>query len=157
MNIEIREINGSLIYSGEHKSKKEAAEFCAKNKISLRRADLSEADLSYANLSEANLSYANLSYANLSKANLSKANLSYANFNNSVGLPESVQTEYWHVLLVDDMLHIGCKAYRVHEWYSFTPEQIDAMDEKASEFWYEKNYRTKLFHLLDLHDFGITL
>ena len=87
--IEIKNIDGDVIYTSIKQTIKEALEEAVEKGIKLFYANLSEAylfganlsgaDLSYANLSEANLYGANLSGADLSKADLYKANLYGAN------------------------------------------------------------------------------
>ena len=70
--------NGSVLFSFECGSLREAVVEAAKQKANLSDADLSDADLRGADLSGANLSYANLRGADLRDANLSGANLSGA-------------------------------------------------------------------------------
>ena len=82
--IEIKDINGDVIYTSNKETLKEAVEEAVKNEANLSGADLCEANLSRANLSEANLCEADLCEADLYRANLSgadlcKANLSRAN------------------------------------------------------------------------------
>ena len=82
--IEIKNIDGDVIYTSTKQTIKEAVEEAVSGEANLYKAylfgaNLSGADLSYANLSEANLYGANLSGADLSKADLYKANLYGAN------------------------------------------------------------------------------
>jgi uncharacterized protein YjbI with pentapeptide repeats len=67
--------DGSVLFSHDCDSLRDAVVEAVKNKADLSGADLSGADLSCANLSCANLSCANLFGANLFGANLSCANL----------------------------------------------------------------------------------
>ena len=91
--IEIKNIDGDVIYTSSKPTLKEAVEEAVGCKANLYGADLYKADLSEANLSEAdlyganlcgadlygaNLCGADLREADLSKANLSEANLSEA-------------------------------------------------------------------------------
>ena len=87
--MEIKHINGTILFSDKSTTIKETLCNAIKKKIilssanlygaNLRDANLSSANLSGADLRDANLSGANLSRANLSSANLSRANLSRAN------------------------------------------------------------------------------
>jgi hypothetical protein len=93
MNIEIKTIGGSLLFSGDFSCIAEAvkAALTAKTDLSsanlrsadLRSADLSSANLRYANLRSADLRYANLSSANLRSADLSSADLSSADLSSA--------------------------------------------------------------------------
>ena len=77
--IEIKSNDGSILYTSEKATIKEAVEEAVENGANLRDADLSGADLSGANLSDADLYDADLRRANLSRANLIGANLIGAN------------------------------------------------------------------------------
>jgi uncharacterized protein YjbI with pentapeptide repeats len=104
----------------------------------LSGANLSGAYLSGANLSGANLSGAYLSGANLSGAYLSGANLSRAKFNYCIGEMDvifSIQLEKWMISFNAEILNIGCKTYKITEWFGFTDEQISKMDYDALEWW----------------------
>ena len=68
----------SVLYSGEHKSVREALEHAVKGDIDLSRAELAGADLSEANLQGARLSDADLSDAQMYRANLIGADLAGA-------------------------------------------------------------------------------
>ena len=88
MNIQIKKINGEVIFSGGFESIKECVLAALREGKSLRSADLSSADLrsadlSSADLSSANLSYADLSYADLRSANLRSADLRSANLSSA--------------------------------------------------------------------------
>ena len=73
--IEIKNIDGDVIYTSSKPTLKEAVEEAVGCKANLCGADLYKANLSGADLSEANLSKANLYGADLCGANLSKATL----------------------------------------------------------------------------------
>jgi len=130
------------------------------NGDSLRQADLRWADLRQANLRWANLEGANLEGANLRRANLEGANLRRANLEGAIlegadlrranlegadlrwcigdgAIIRAGQFPGYSVVSCDDMLAIGCKAYRVHEWRDFSDDQIESMDDGALEWWAE--------------------
>ena len=73
--IEIKSIGGSVLYTSEKATIKEAVEEAVENDADLSSANLVDADLSSANLVDADLSGADLSDADLSDANLRDANL----------------------------------------------------------------------------------
>ena len=73
--IEIKNVDGAVVFSGEYEGVKDAVEAAVKNKVGLRGANLQGVDLSGADLSEANLSEAYLQGVNLYRANLFKADL----------------------------------------------------------------------------------
>ena len=79
MRIEIKNISGAIIYSGEFESVRHAIEQAVVDKADLHGANLYEANLHGANLCRANLHGANLCRANLREANLYGANLYGAN------------------------------------------------------------------------------
>ena len=72
-----RRDTGKVIVEGP--SIKEIVEKCAREGVSMYRADLSEANLTGVSLIRANLSRADLAWADLSEANLAGADLSEAN------------------------------------------------------------------------------
>jgi hypothetical protein len=132
-------------------------------KANLARADLSTANLSGANLAMANLSMANLYRTNLSRVNLAMANLAMANLTranlstvnlsraNLVGAKlsgsnvryassdvkrvKSICVDTWAVVYTKDVMAIGCEQHSIAEWWEFTDSEIDAMHNKALEWW----------------------
>ena len=64
-NIQIKNINGEVIYTSNKNTIKEALEEAVKNNKNLKDANLSDAYLSRADLSDADLSGAYMSRANL--------------------------------------------------------------------------------------------
>jgi uncharacterized protein YjbI with pentapeptide repeats len=113
----------------------------------LRGADLSEADLSGADLREANLYGADLSGANLHEAdlrgtNLRGTNLRGANLRSTIGNMKEIKTlifDNWVVNYTDTIMQIGCERHTIDEWFSFSDERIDSMNENALTWW--KKYR----------------
>jgi len=81
--IEIKTCAGSILYTSEKATLREAVIEAVGEGANLRNADLRDADLSGANLRDANLRDANLRDANLCDANLSGANLRDANLRNA--------------------------------------------------------------------------
>jgi hypothetical protein len=79
MRIEIKNISGAIIYSGEFESVRHAIEQAVVDKANLHEADLRGADLREADLREANLRGANLHGTDLCRANLRGADLCRAN------------------------------------------------------------------------------
>jgi hypothetical protein len=79
MRIEIKNISGDIIYSGEFESVRHAIEQAVVDKADLHGADLYKADLHGADLHGANLYRADLHGADLYGANLRGANLYGAN------------------------------------------------------------------------------
>ena len=100
--------------------------------------NLRGADLSYANLRDTNLRGADLSYANLRGANLIDANLIGANLRDTLGNNAEIitlQGGSWQITYTSDTIAIGCQQHPSEAWYSFTEEQIEAMDKDALKFW----------------------
>jgi len=91
----------------------------------LRGADLRGADLRGANLRGANLIDANLRGANLRGADLRGANLIV------------ITRGHWTVYITKGHIRIGCKAYSLNDWETFTDNEISEMDSRALEFWKE--------------------
>jgi hypothetical protein len=79
MRIEIKNISGAIIYSGEFESIRHAIEQAVVDKADLHGANLYEANLHGANLREADLHGANLREADLREADLREADLREAN------------------------------------------------------------------------------
>jgi len=77
--IEIKTCAGSILYTSEKATLREAVIEAVGEGANLRNADLRDADLSGANLCDANLRDANLRDANLRNADLRDADLSGAN------------------------------------------------------------------------------
>ena len=111
--------------------------------VDLSGANFSGADLSSTNFSGADLSGANLSYANLRGANLSGAKLSYADLRdarlwNTTGNNreiKTIQAGNWPVVYTATHMQIGCQNHAIGEWWSFSDEEIDAMDSDALTWW----------------------
>jgi hypothetical protein len=179
MSTSILSISGKVIYSGNEATLSAAISNAISTGISLRGANLSDANLAEANLSGSDLrnahlyyavlcrvdfSYANLrgadlSFANLSDADLSGANLSGADFRFSTGLyipgvARSMQLHY-KIILIGDSLFIGCRHHKLHEWFSFSDETINKMDDGALKWWREN--KAMLHAWSEAEDFGIEL
>ena len=77
MKVEITHINGTVLYTCEASSVREAVELACRE-ANLAGANLSGADLTGANLYRANLAWANLTGANLNGADLAGADLTGA-------------------------------------------------------------------------------
>jgi len=90
------------------------------------RADFSGADLSWANLDRVNLSRANLSRADLSRANLSEA----VGNNNKI---KTIQSGLYLITYTSETMWIGCKSASIADWFSFTDDQIIALDPSLAE------------------------
>ena len=104
----------------------------------LRGAYLSGADLSVANLREADLRGANLKEAYLSGADLSGANLREADLMDVVGNMrelKSMQIDRYSVAWTAYRLQIGCKQYKINDWFDFCDDAIANMDDSALEWW----------------------
>ena len=159
MRIEIKNISGAIIYSGEFESVRHAIEQAVVDKADLYRADLCRANLYGADLREANLYGANLYGAdlrgadlyganlygaNLYGANLCGANLYWANLDSkycylSISPIGSVKGQLWTMRDERGVLKInrGC--------FSGTlPEFVEAVKNKHSGNKYEKQYMTAI-------------
>ena len=109
----------------------------------LLEADLSGAYLRGANLSGADLRGADLRgadllEANLSRAYLSGADLSGADLRGTVGNMKeikSMQLNTYPVTWTADRLQIGCKNYKIADWFDFDDDAIAAMDNGALDWW----------------------
>jgi uncharacterized protein YjbI with pentapeptide repeats len=91
------------------------------------------ADLRYANLTRANLRY-----ADLEGANLIDADLRYANLRGAIGNGREIKTlltEFYTVVYTYTQMAIGCEQHAITDWFKFDDERIEAMDERATEFW----------------------
>ena len=102
------------------------------------RANLTGADLTGANLTHANLFSANLSDANLTDANLNCANLFSANLTRAAGnrrQVKSLQFEKYSVTYTASVLQIGCKNYKIDDWWGFDDLVISKMDRGALDWW----------------------
>jgi len=114
----------------------------------LRGSNLSDSNLSCSNLSCSNLRGSNLSDSNLSDSNLRGSNLSYSNLRGSnlrgsnlwgtTGNGQEIITlqcgKYW-ANYTHDRLQIGCKNYAIAEWWGFSDDVINSMDNGALEWW----------------------
>ncbi|MGB0748945.1 MAG: pentapeptide repeat-containing protein [Magnetospiraceae bacterium] len=115
----------------------------------LRWSDLTGADLSRADLSDSDLSGADLIEADLTKVDLSGADLTGANLGNGMTANEPVIQIYnlpHPVTVFDSYMTIGCQTHSLSDWWAFTYNQIEAMDEGAAEEW--SQYKTAIFELI---------
>lgn len=109
----------------------------------LCHADLCHADLRHANLFGADLRHADLSGANLRSVDLRHANLCYANLRNAdlwgcVGNGseiKSLQCGGYPVTYTAEVLQIGCQQHAINDWWQFNADEIDEMDQEATEWW----------------------
>jgi uncharacterized protein YjbI with pentapeptide repeats len=104
-----------------------------------------------ANLDGANLDGANLDVANLDGANLDAANLAGANLDGErlSKTPISILNLTWDVLITDNYMRIGCQRHTHTDWEAFTNDEIQRMENRASEFW--KNNRDWLLAACKSH------
>ena len=87
MNIVIRsELNGAVLYSGEHFNLREAVLCALRDGVNIRGADLCGADLRGANLRGADLTGADLHDADLRRTDLTGADLSGASLYGAIFL-----------------------------------------------------------------------
>jgi hypothetical protein len=125
-----------------------------------RAADLRDADLRGAELNGADLSYANLRFVNLTQVYLGGSILDGADFRYSTGLhiPEIAKSmeQHYTIVLVGDSLFIGCRHYKLHEWFSFDDETINKMDFGIALKWWNEN-KEMLYTWSEAADFGIEL
>jgi hypothetical protein len=50
----------------------------------------------------------------------------------------NINFDTYNITVTDNHIKIGCKQYTKQEWWSFTDEEIDAMDEGKSLEWWKK-------------------
>ena len=115
----------------------------------LQRADLWKANLLGANLQGANLQGADLRGAILLGANLQGVNLqgAYLQGANLWGVnlwgekidksPLQVVNLGYFITITKQHINIGCKVYKAEEWFAFSDEEIQKMDDvdKAINWW----------------------
>ncbi len=115
----------------------------------LQRADLWKANLLGANLRGANLQGADLRGAILLGANLQGVNLqgAYLQGANLWGVnlwgekidksPLQVVNLGYFITITKQHINIGCKVYKAEEWFAFSDEEIQKMDDvdKAINWW----------------------
>ena len=109
----------------------------------LRGANLIGANLEDANLEDANLIGANLRGANLIGANLRDANLEDANLWDLTGNMDNIKSmfiEKYAIVYTSEYLQIGCKRFRIEEWWGFDDKFIISLDGKSAlTFWRKYN------------------
>ena len=100
----------------------------------LEGADLENANLERADLRGADLRGANLEGANLEGADLGRANLEGAT--HSLKRLKSISGFEYPIVIIDDVIKVGCKRHNHEKWKSFTQEEIYKMDgSRAIEFY----------------------
>ncbi len=116
----------------------------------LAGAYLAKAYLEGAYLEEANLAGANLAGAYLAGASLAGANLEGATYGVGVPItrvPLQIFGGLYPVLMFDEHAKIGCHLHRLDDWWSYTDDQIEAMDDGAAEMW--RKYKSAIFALAE--------
>lgn len=104
----------------------------------LYHANLTSAGLTGANLSDANLRNADLSGADLRYAELTGADLKGARLAGCVGDGVYIRSAHLRPLAATwtaDVLQIGSWQHPISAWWSFSDDEIAAMDEEALDFW----------------------
>ena len=163
MKVEIKNFNGSVLYSCEALSTRECLIMAVKDGADLREANLYEANLYGANLYGANLYGADLYEANLYGANLYGANLYGADLygadlygadlrgadlygadlrgadgeNITIKMqPIQIDAIDYYIFIYDSHMKIGCEIHAIKDWFSFSNDRIAKMDGKtALKFW----------------------
>lgn len=123
-------------------------------------SDLSNADFRHAvfygaNLQGVNLVGANFTDANLTTAELSGAKLKGAKFYDTIGNGHEVrtlQTATYMVVVVGDVMQIGCERHLVSEWASFDDNVIYDMDCNALLWWSQSKALVMAFANYDNKD-----
>ena len=138
MKVEIKSIFGSVLFTTEAESIKDALLKALKEGADLRSADLRSADLRSADLYGANLYGANLKGANLEGANLYGANLYGANLEGAdlegANLPMYCK---WSVTYKSDLntIKIGCKEKTIEQWDEwFKSDEVFDTPRNSDEF-----------------------
>ena len=122
----------------------------------MRGAYMSDANMSDANMSGANMRGADMRGANMRGADMSDANMSGANMRgsnidyvslfdatgNSVNII-TIQLGKYTVNYTHDRMQIGCKNYPIKEWFNFSDEKIESMDNRALDWWNKYKYFIK--------------
>lgn len=107
------------------------------------------ANLTDANLTDVNLKNANLTYTDLRNAKLENADLTDVNLYIAIGDGVRVinicifDQIKWRIITWNDMLQIGCKKYPIKDWFEFSDDVIDDMDEDALRWWRE--YKNEIY------------
>lgn len=103
------------------------------------RANLEKANLEGAKLEGADLEGADLERANLERADLRGADLRGANLRgatHSLKRLKSISGFEYPIVIIDDVIKVGCKRHNHEKWKSFTQEEIYKMDgSRAIEFY----------------------
>ena len=112
----------------------------------MRGAYMSDANMSDANMSGANMRGADMSDANMSGANMRGSNIDYVSLfdatGNSVNII-TIQLGKYTVNYTHDRMQIGCKNYPIKEWFNFSDEKIESMDNRALDWWNKYKYFIK--------------
>lgn len=106
------------------------------SRTNLRGADLSGTDLSGINFYRSNLSGVNLSGVNLNRTNLSGTNLSGAI--HSFNRLKSITGFEYFIIIIDDIIQVGCQTYSYEKWKNFSQKEIYRMDRDSAVEFYPK-------------------
>jgi Pentapeptide repeats (8 copies) len=106
----------------------------------LRKADLTATNLSWTDLSDSNLRGARLAFARLDQTILRGANLRGVDLFDIIANSSSIRTIFtgtYTVVYTSEIIQIGCERHSIADWWSFSDEEIEAMDagQKAINFW----------------------
>jgi hypothetical protein len=132
MNIEIKSIFGSVLFTTDAETIKEAVIKAVSTGANLTGADLIDANLTGADLRGADLRGADLRGANLTGADLIDANLTGANLTGADLRGADIENTRlpiyckWSVSYNDkyDTIYIGCKADTIEGWDAFFASDI---------------------------------
>lgn len=111
-------------------------------------ADFSNADLTRTKLNncllvgasfyEAKFTLTNLSGANLAETYLGDAKFKDITFTHLIGDGEyfkTIQGWDWHIVYTKTHMAIGCRQYKLSEWWKFSSKEIRNMATGATRFW----------------------
>ena len=145
--VEIKHIDGRILFSGEYASVKDALLDAIKQKVDISGAYLRSASLCGANLQGAKLQGVDLRYADLGGAylrgvDLSSVDLRDANIHHAAIDEPFCRMDFggWSVCIRENKTIVGCILPQIHkneDWLEWTPEseEIKKMDKDASKWW----------------------
>lgn len=156
-------LTGDVIYSAPGNAKQTLEGAVSKgvdlsnaqlNGAQLNNAYLNGAHLNDAHLNDAQLNGAQFKHAQLNRAQLNDAQLIGARFNGAhltgarlIGakisdtdvvsrLPISMYIDPYNAIIFESHMQIGCKFYRISDWWGFADDEIASMAENALSWWH---------------------
>lgn len=138
--------------------------------LNIQDGDFTNSNLDEAIFRKANVNNCNFQYASMNLVDFSNGDISNSNFYEVyIHTPDLLNTKFthvigdgkylktimaldWHIVYTKTHMAIGCRQYKLSEWWKFTAKEIKPMHGNANRFW--KRYKPLLQEIIKRNKAG---